>query len=245
MCYLLYIFFGALPSIIWLLFYLRKDQHPESNSMVLMIFFYGMLIAAPAVMIEMGILPEIEKLNLPPFIISVLTAFIGVALIEELLKYLVVKDKVLKNYEFDEPVDAILYMIISALGFAASENMLILFSKGPELALTQTISIAIFRFWGATLLHALCSAVIGYFLAISFFENKNRLKLIFLGLGISTLLHGIYNFSIIEMSGAYKFFIPLFVIVGLLIFVLRKFKQIKNLKSVCKIWLPPAEPVNH
>lgn len=235
MSYFFYIIFGALPSVIWLLFYLRKDQHPESNSMILKIFFYGMLIAAPAVMIEIGILPEIERFDLPPVIASILTVFIGVAFIEELLKYFVVRDKVIKHHEFDEPVDAMLYMIISALGFAASENMLILFSKGPEFLLTETISIAIFRFWGATFLHALCSAVVGYFLAISFFENRNKSKLVLLGLGISTLLHGIYNFSIIEMSDAYKFFIPLFTIIGLAIFVSGRFKKIKNLKSVCKI----------
>jgi RsiW-degrading membrane proteinase PrsW (M82 family) len=115
-----YIFFGVLPSIIWLLFYLRKDAHPESNRMILRVFFSGMLIAVPTVFIELGFLEEIEKLSFSPFWLSILKIFVAVALIEELLKYLLVKINVLGHHEFDEPLDTMLYMIIAALGFAAS-----------------------------------------------------------------------------------------------------------------------------
>ncbi len=48
MNYPIYIFFGLAPSFIWLLFFLRKDAHPESNPMILKIFFYGMLAAFPS-----------------------------------------------------------------------------------------------------------------------------------------------------------------------------------------------------
>ena len=64
----IYIIFGLAPSIIWLLFYLRKDSHPESNRMVLKIFFYGMLAALPAVFLEIGFKSELEKLNIPQVI---------------------------------------------------------------------------------------------------------------------------------------------------------------------------------
>ena len=121
--YPFYIIFGVLPSIIWLLFYLRKDVHPEPKLEVIKIFFYGMLIAIPAVFLEMGIFKGFDKIGgwmaLSPFLITIFNTFIGVALIEEVLKYLVVREKVLKNPEFDEPIDAVLYMIIAALGFAA------------------------------------------------------------------------------------------------------------------------------
>ncbi|PIP17356.1 MAG: hypothetical protein COX44_00310, partial [Candidatus Portnoybacteria bacterium CG23_combo_of_CG06-09_8_20_14_all_37_13] len=118
MSYPLYIFLGVLPSVIWLLFYLRKDVHPEPNSQVIKIFFYGMLAAIPAVFLEKGIFES--TLNPPfsnlfsPFLIIIFNTLIGVALIEEVLKYLVVKEKILKSAEFDEPTDALLYMIIAA-----------------------------------------------------------------------------------------------------------------------------------
>ena len=60
MSYPLLIFFGLAPSIIWLLFYLRKDARPESNSQVLKIFGYGMLAVIPTALIELGISKQLE-----------------------------------------------------------------------------------------------------------------------------------------------------------------------------------------
>ena len=233
--YPIYLFFGIIPSVIWLLFYLRKDSHPESSRMILKIFFYGMLIAIPAVLIELGILGDVEKLILSPFSISILKIFIGVALIEEFLKYLVVREKVVRHHEFDEPLDTMLYMIIAALGFAASENILILFSLGPVFFFQDAFSITFFRFVGATFLHALCSGTFGYFLAWSFYEPQNNIKFTIAGLGLSTLLHGLYNFSIMKMEGTLRLFIPLIILFGLALFVSLSFKKLKKIKSVCKI----------
>lgn len=235
MIYPLYILFGILPSIIWLLFYLRKDIHPESGRMILKIFFYGMLVALPAILLEMGILKEFKELNFSPLLISILNIFIGVALVEEFLKYLVVRGKVFKSSELDEPLDIVLYMIIAALGFAAVENILILFSLGPVFLLGETLSISFLRFLGATLLHALASGIFGFFLALSFFETKKRTRLMAAGLTIAVLLHGLYNFSIIEIEGKLSFFIPLIIIIGLAVFLAFGFKRLKKLKSVCKI----------
>lgn len=235
MSYPLYIVLGVLPSIIWLLFYLRKDAHPESNRMVLKIFFYGMLIALPAVFLEMGIFSVIGELKFSPSIVTILNTFLGVALIEEVLKYLVVREKVLNNPEFDEPIDVMLYMIIVALGFAAVENILILFGLAPTFLIAEALSISLFRFLGATFLHALVSGTVGFFIAISLFETKKRTQLIALGLGLAIILHGLYNFAIIKTEGNLKLLIPLIIIIGLAIFVSFSFKKLNKLKSVCKI----------
>ena len=235
MSYPLYIFFGLAPSIIWLLFYLRKDVHPESNPMVLKIFFYGMLVAIPAVFLEIGIFEEFKKLNLSPIFIAILNTFLGIALVEEFLKYLVVKEQVIGSSEFDEPIDAMLYMIIAALGFAALENILILFPLGPTFLSKEAISISVLRFLGATFLHTLCSGTVGYFLALSFFEAKKGIKLLILGLGISIFLHGLYNFAIMEIEGSLKFLIPAIILFSLAIFVSLGFQRLKKLASVCKI----------
>lgn len=236
MPYFILFIFALSPSVIWLLFFLRKDAHPESNSMILKIFFYGMLVAIPAIFIEIGFFQEITKLNFSPFFISLLNIFIGVALVEELLKYLVVKTKVLKNPEFDEPLDLMLYMIIAALGFVALENILIFLS--PEaylLKFGETLILAFFRFVSATFLHALASGTFGYFLALSFFETKKRKILFFIGLSLATLLHGLYNFFIMEEGGFPKLFFPTIIILGLIIFVSFGFRKLKKLRSVCKI----------
>ena len=249
MIYLVYIFFGLAPSIIWLLYFLRKDVHPESNRMVLKIFFWGILATLPVFLIEIGISEELNRLRIPLILVSALNWFVGIAFVEEICKYLVVRGKVLKNPEFDEPVDAMLYMIIAALGFAALENILVLF-PGRETLLfgeifRQTIIISFLRLVGATFLHTLCSGIVGYFLALSFFETKKQSRLVISGLGIATILHGFFNISIIGIEksliiqNSALFYFSLFSIIAILFgsgsFVLFAFKKVKRLSSTCKV----------
>ncbi len=239
MDYLFYILLGILPSIIWLLFYLRADVHPESNGMILKIFFYGMVIAIPAAIIEILVefslveFKNIFKLDLLIPLIVVFDWFVVVAFTEEILKYLVVKWKVLRNSELDEPIDVMLYMIIAGLGFAALENIFLFLTNYPYLL--QTVGLAVFRFISATFLHALSSALLGYFLALSFLNIKKRKRFLFSGILLAVFLHGAYNFSIIESKGALKVIIPVAIIVFLAFFVSRALKKLKKIKSVCKI----------
>ncbi len=229
MNYPLLIFFGLAPSIIWLLFFLRKDAHPESNIMVLRAFGYGMMAALPAALIELGILTQLESISLPPLFALWILCLIGVALPEEMMKYLAVRVKVLRSPEFDEPIDIMLFMIIAALGFAALENILLLF---PFKSALDFFAASWLRLVGATFLHALCAGVIGYFLALSFFRIKEKLKLTLFGLTLAITLHGLYNFSIM-IGGTIKWMGPVIILTALAIFVSFGFKKIKKLKSIC------------
>jgi len=166
MSYSLYIIFGILPSIIWLLFYLRQDVHPEPKIIILRVFFWGMLATLPVILLETGFRDFLDGFS-SSLLIKIVYWFLGVALVEEFLKYLVVRDKVLRDPEFDEPIDAMIYMMIAALGFAALENILVFLS--PEvffLPLEETLILVIFRFISVTFLHALSSGIVGYFLAL-------------------------------------------------------------------------------
>jgi RsiW-degrading membrane proteinase PrsW (M82 family) len=252
MTYPFYIILGILPSIIWLLFYLRKDAHPESNRQILKIFFCGMLATVPAIFLEIGFFKISSRfVFLNESLIYVLNIFVGVALIEEFLKYFVVKWKVLKSSELDEPIDVMLYMIIAALGFAALENTLILFELGPSFYFPAALSISVFRFWGATFLHALCSGLLGFFMAMSFYKTRKRIVFFFSGLGIATVLHGFFNFSIIKIGESFStaegqllvvdysqfiFFLAFLIaiLIGLAIFLTLGFKKLKKIKSICK-----------
>jgi len=234
MVYPFYLILGVLPSLIWLCFFLRKDVHPESSRMILKIFFWGMLSAIPAALIEIGFSEALLKFEIKEWIlVSVLYWFLGIALVEEIIKYLVVRNEVLNDPEFDEPVDAILYMIIAALGFAALENILI-FWPGQKSFTPISGSLAMdffFRFIGPTFLHALCSGVVGLFLGLAFFKKELRSKLTILGLIIAILLHGLYNFSIMEIEGNLKLAIPIFVLISLLFVVSLGFKKLQNMSN--------------
>jgi len=223
MIYLLYLF-GFLPSIIWLLFYLRKDVHPESNKQILKVFFYGITAGFCAIVIEM-----MFKEILSPK--SVLYIFIGGAFVEEYLKYLVVKFEILKNPELDEPFDIMLYMIIAALGFAALENILILCQYHPFLELLETLNITTWRFLTATFLHTLCSGILGYFLALSFLNLKNQKKFFLIGLFLASMLHGFYNLFIIIGSG----WILILILPITAFFILICCKKLKKIKGICII----------
>jgi len=226
MIYLPYLF-GFLPSILWLFFYLRKDAHPESNRMILKIFFFGMLAAFFAIFLEKGF----QLITSHPFLVI----FFGGALIEEYLKYLVVKFGVFNNSEMDEPPDLLLYMIISSLGFAALENILVLSNYHPILTPVKALEVMGWRFISATFLHALCSGTLGYFLALSFFHIRQRKRFFLVGLGTVAALHGLYNWSIMKIEGLEKFILPFFVLIILAWLVSLWFKKLKRLKSVCLI----------
>lgn len=244
MNYIIFIIFGLLPSIIWLLFFLRKDSHPEPKRQVIKIFLWGMLITLPAIFIEKGSFDVAKMLNLP----YIFYIFLGIAGTEEILKYSVVRYKVLNDPEFDEPLDAMLYMIIAALGFAAIENILILFIS--PFNFLEMLFVSIFRFVGAVFLHTLCSGSLGYFLSLSFFDTKNRTKLFISGILMAILAHGFFNFSITKIEGSleiennliiiksqstFYFFTILLIaiLIGLAIFVLSGFNKLKKMKSVC------------
>jgi len=254
MAYPILIIFALLPSLIWLLFYLRKDAHPESNSMVLIVFFLGMFFALPVIFIELGFANFIEKISLPDIFIFILNSFIGIAFFEELFKYLVVRLVVLRSAEMDEPLDIVLYMIISALGFAFLENLLIFFS--PDIfswKIEQIFFLSGFRFISATFLHALTSGILGFFMALSFFKAKKKKTFLFIGFFLATVLHGFYNWGIIILEEIEKvlnathqnntalifFWITILLITLMIsvmaIFVSLGFKKLKKIASVCKI----------
>lgn len=237
---------GLAPSFVWLLIFLKKDRHPEPNRMILKVFGIGMLVTVTVAFIEFYIEGTADFLSsMYPLLNNFFLLFVilASAFAEEFAKYLVVKEAVLSDPAFDEPIDAMLYMIIVGLGFAAVENMLILMSL-PVFFSEATAYIIGFRFLGATFLHALCSAIVGYYLALSICEKKKKSLLVMQGITIATLLHGLYNFSIMKMVGDENFtilakntdyiFLTIGTLVFLALFAYLKFEKIKTKASVCK-----------
>jgi RsiW-degrading membrane proteinase PrsW (M82 family) len=91
------------------------------------------------------------------------------------------------------------------------------------------------RFIGATFLHTLCSAIVGYAIAISLCDEKNRRLEAISGIVLAVVLHGVYDFSIIALEGSFKIIIPITILIILAIFTSLGFEKLKKLKSVCKL----------
>ncbi|MBU3925443.1 PrsW family intramembrane metalloprotease [Patescibacteria group bacterium] len=238
--YFLAIILGVLPSIIWLAFYLRKDIHPEPKKWILLVFFFGMAIAPLVISIEWQATNFFNFLNsaLPDFFNSfaknLAIVFIGIAAVEEFSKYLVVRFAMKKNPVFDEPADAMIYMIVAALGFAAVENIMIMLLFAPTFFFDPALPIYILalRFIGATFFHTLASAIIGFYYALSLCERDrcptNPRLLIAKGFTIAILLHGVFNYFIIisKETSAIYLSIPLMIIA---VFISKDFKILQGI----------------
>jgi len=238
--YLIAIGFGVLPSFIWLSFYLKEDVHPEPKKWLILVFFLGMAVTPLVVVIEWAAIGLFSYLNLKspeifsPFLRDLVVIFIGVALVEEFFKYLAVRVAMKKNPVFDEPADAMIYMIVAALGFAAVENIIVMNSFAPFLLaeIGQPLTTLAVRFIGATFLHTLASGIIGFYYALSlvkkdYLEMRRRSPLI-KGFILAALLHGAFNYFIIILQEplAIYFSIPLLIIA---IYVLKDFKILQKI----------------
>lgn len=221
--------------------------------MVLTIFTWGMAMGPLAIFFELGFRWLINPAPLTTFLFSLparnhyyfASVVFAAPVIEEFLKYSVVKFKVLKNPEFDEPLDAMLYMIIAALGFAAVENLLLVFQR-PMLGIGQAITLSAARFISATFLHALTSGVIGYWLARAIRQPDKKFKFLLKGFSMAIIFHAAYNYFIWlyenSAAGGWQALLPIFVslliVLTLAWMVTRYFVHLKKLHSVCKICYP-------
>jgi RsiW-degrading membrane proteinase PrsW (M82 family) len=212
---------GLIPAIFWVWFWLREDSlKPEPYFLIAITFIAGMAVvplALPLQRLALELYPESNVM------------FTWV-IIEELLKYAVALAIVFWNREVDEPIDMVIYLILIALGFAALENALFVFSP---LMLGEYFNSALtggFRFLGATLLHVLASGTIGMFLAFTYYKSR-AVQIIAgtLGLFVAIVLHSLFNFFIVEASGTTILGVFLFVWVGIIILFLL-FERVKMLE---------------
>lgn len=211
---------GILPALFWLWFWLKEDLHPEPPKMIIAAFGAGMAGVFFTLAIEYGIAKIIQG-----WVMLLLWAFI-----EEIIKYLAAKKAALSKPAFDEPFDAIVYMITAALGFAAMENIFFLYHSfslhGPELSfITGNL-----RFIGATLLHTATSSIVGASIAYSFFHKEKTRHNVIGGVILASILHFVFNYFIIGNNGSQmlKIFIPLWTAIILMIFLFERVKKINK-----------------
>jgi RsiW-degrading membrane proteinase PrsW (M82 family) len=229
--YLVYLVFALIPVLIWLYFYFKKDAHPEPKAMVFKVFVLGMAAACLAAIVEAAVLRFFTGKSL---LSAVLESFILVALLEEFAKYLVVRFFVYNSIEFDEPLDIMLYMVISALGFAFLENIILFFAANQPYAVGAAFKFALLRFVGAVFLHTLTSGTLGFFIALSFYSAKSKKAIFLTGFLLAVILHGVYNLVITQLAGFSRDSVLATIIIVLMIFTSYGFIKLKNLKSVCE-----------
>lgn len=235
------VLFGLAPTIFWLWFWLQEDENkPEPTQMILKTFVVGGFFVVIAFCLERLVAPSSDMMK--DFNYAISAKGMGVALvtlwpilawafIEEAVKYAAAYVAAFRKHYFDEPIDAMIYMITAALGFAAVENFLFLLSTAlSDGAISSSfIFTGNLRFLGATLLHVVTSATLGAFIGFSFYKSSN-IKKESLGLGLiaATVLHTLFNFFIIidEGKNIFGVLVSLWLIATIIIFVFEIVKKV-------------------
>lgn len=233
--YLALALLGILPSFAWLLFYLSEDPYPEPRRLIVFTFLAGAASTAIAFSFQLlwnggaPLLGIAEK--------SVISLLV-LAVIEEFFKFGAAYFVVARSRAFDEPVDAMVYLIVAALGFAAVENIGALVSTldtfraasagasapyGMGFA-SHVLETTTLRFIGATLLHTLSSAVVGYWWARGILLTRAARFAAF-GILVATGLHAAFNYLILRFEGVMEALLFLIVIA---FFVLNDFEKLKR-----------------
>lgn len=201
---------GIAPVFIWLYFWLREDRcQPEPLRYIVFTFLAGAAVVAPAF--------YLEKMAMGYF--TGTTLLIAWAFIEEFGKFMAAYWAGLRMAAFDEPLDAVMYLITAALGFAAFENALFLLSPGHTLM--QLVVTGDLRFIGATLLHTLSSASVGVAIALSFYKRAAlRRAAAAAGVILAVFLHTLFNFFILNSGGDATFWVFLCIWFGIIALLL-------------------------
>lgn len=222
---------GLLPALAWLWFWLREDsKHPEPRRLIALAFLAGMISVAIAVPLELGIKTFLEAGFLGAWFATAVVVYAVWSALEELIKYAMAYMTVLYRRDDDEPIDPVIYMVTVALGFAGAENVLFLLSPLAGNTVAQAIATGDLRFVGATLLHVVCSAVIGVALGLTFYSSRIvHYTVGFIGVLLAMGLHIGFNYLILNTPPEFILRTFSFVWVGV-IFLLALLEYIKRIR---------------
>ncbi len=218
---------GLVPSITWLIFYLQEDRrHPEPIRLIFYAFLVGGIVTFFVLVLQIVLRQYLGTIGISPRNPLELFLFSG---IEEVMKFAAVYIFISRRRDFNEPMDAMIYMITVALGFAAVENIaslgqqqVSLITGIPQLAGIEVLAL---RFFGATLLHSLTAAIVGYHWAHALARGRSVGRGVLIGLTIAILLHALFNYLIL-IEGPITWALSFVIFIGF--FVIGDFERLKR-----------------
>ena len=130
---------ALLPAIVLLVFVYHKDKvEKEPIGLIVRVFLLGVVAGPIAAILETILMSTFESILPTGLVLLFLDYFVGVAAVEEALKYLALST-VKNNPAFNYVFDGVVYAVAAALGFAALENVLYVMDGGFEVAVQRAI----------------------------------------------------------------------------------------------------------
>ena len=231
---------GVLPALLWLWFWLKEDsKKPEPGSLILVAFLAGMIAVPFTIPFEQAVVNIADRImSSDPTLFTTGQMQTGVivlwAFIEEMIKFLVIYLVAFRSKFFDEPIDALIYLITGALGFAALENSLYLMGSIVDGGIVVGALNTHLRFMGATLLHVVSSSAIGIAVAFSFYKKKHFASYLTIGIIVATTLHAVFNLFIIETQNVLDTVIVFSYYWVIVLMLILMFEGVKLLKPIAK-----------
>ena len=240
---------AVIPALIMMIFIYFQDNHErEPLGLLLKIFGLGVLSAVPSIICE----AIAEKLINVTFggtflIYHMVTAFFGVAIIEEGFKFLAAYMVTWRNKHFNYKFDGVIYCLFGSMGFAAIENVLYLFRAEADAVVGRGIQRGLL----AIPAHAMCAILMGYFYgnakyAKSYGDRPGVKKNLFMGFIIACSLHGFYDFCLMTQRWLFFMIFCVFVVAADVLTIIQVIKAKKeNLKmyeapEFRQYWAGPA-----
>ena len=186
------------PGIAICLFIFHRDAYNREPKLNLLAsFILGAAIVFPVAYAEIFFSQFLDNTISG----TAITAFLAVALVEELGKFIVLRFYAYNKKSFDEPLDGIVYGVMIGMGFATLENILYVQKFGMQTGFL--------RMFLAVPAHATFGVLMGYHAGKAKFDKPNSVRLLFLGLLWAVLFHGLYDFFLFLQGNPYiKGYIP-------------------------------------
>jgi RsiW-degrading membrane proteinase PrsW (M82 family) len=196
---------AILPGFVIVQRYYSKDHlQKEPIGVVLRSFYWGAALILPA-----GLFETLFSLSSTPTKIDLAIHYILlVGITEEVAKYIAIRFYSARNEAFNEHFDGIVYGACVGGGFATFENIFYVLEHG--------FAVGVLRAFLSVPGHILWGAIIGHWIAKEKMENESKVKVFVIGVGISSLLHGGFDF-ILNFGPSALLYAPIFVITPLLI----------------------------
>lgn len=175
----------ALAILMTIYFIDKYDREPIR--LLLSSVMLGIVALIPAIIFELifGFMDQRENI----FLIFIYAVWV-VGFAEEGCKFFFLRMVPFNRPDFNEPLDGIVYGVAISMGFAAVENIFYVLNGG--------FGTGLLRMFTAVPMHAVCGIVMGYYVGLAKFSSNSARKLLSTGLLLAIVIHGLYDFFLIQ-----------------------------------------------